>query len=76
MAPCGVLMQARANSQPAISVSASGTASANRPATPSTSKPSARLVPAPPNSSGTQASGSPASVTARHSGSFQAPFFA
>ena len=35
-------------------------------------KPSARLAPAPPSISGTQASGRPASANARHNGSFQA----
>ena len=71
MAPAGEAMPARASSQPASSVSASGTGAANRPATASTSKPSARLAPAPPSSSGTQASVSPASASACHSGAFQ-----
>ena len=62
---------ARVRSQPAIIVSASGTAKANRPATPRIAKPSARLASEPPNSSGTQASGSPASSSACQSVSFQ-----
>ena len=71
IAPAGACRPACASSQPASSVSASGTGSAERPATPRMAKPSARLAPAPPCVSGTQASGSPASASARHSGSFQ-----
>ena len=70
----GTSRPARANSQPAASVSASGTATAKRPATPRTAKPSARLAPEPPRCSGTQASGSPALLSASHSGAFHAPF--
>ena len=54
-------------------VSATGVAAANRPATRNISKPSARLPPAPPCSSGIQADCSPASVSACQSGAFQAP---
>ena len=69
--PDGATRPARVRSQPAIIVSASGTAKANRPATPRIAKPSARLASEPPNSSGTQASGSPASSSACQSVSFQ-----
>ena len=71
MAPAGEAIPARDSSQPASKVSASGTGAANRPATPSTSKPSASCAPAPPCSSGTQASVSPASASVRQSGAFQ-----
>src|SRR5262245_10383872 len=76
MAPSGDANPARASNHPATSVSASGTATAKRPAAPSTAKPSRRLAPEPPNCSGTQASGSPASESARHNGPLQAPSFA
>ena len=46
-------------SQPAIKVSASGTGTAKRPAARNTANPSAIAAPAPPSSSGTQASGQP-----------------
>ena len=72
MAPSGASSSAQVSSQPAIRVSAKGTATANRPATPSRAKPSARLAPAPPSFSGTQASGRPASESARQNGTFQA----
>ena len=55
-------------------VSASGTAIAKRPAALNTLKPSARLAPEPPQSSGTQDSGRPASVSACQSGAFQLAF--
>ena len=74
IAPSGEAIFACANSHPASMVSASGTAMANRPAELKTAKPSARLAPEPPQSSGTHASGRPASVSACHSGAFQAPF--
>ena len=57
--PAGAAIPARASSQPAIRVSASGTGTAKRPAARSTAKPSAIVAPAPPRSSGTQASGQP-----------------
>jgi hypothetical protein len=76
MAPSGDANPARASNQPASNVSASGIATAKRPAAPSTAKPSARLAPGPPNCSGTQASGSPASETARQSSLLQAPSLA
>ena len=57
--PAGAAIPARASSQPAIKVSASGTGAANRPAARSTAKPSAIAAPAPPSSSGTQVSGQP-----------------
>jgi len=44
------------------------------PAALKTLKPSARLAPEPPQSSGTHASGNPASVSACQSGAFHAPF--
>ena len=72
MAPLGEAMPARASSQPASSVSASGRATAKRPASRSTAKPSARSAPAPPCASGTQASVRPASSSAAHAGAFQA----
>ena len=62
-----------ANSHPASMVSASGTAIAKRPAALNTLKPSARLAPEPPQSSGTHDSGRPASVSACQSGAFQLP---
>ncbi len=71
--PFGASSPVRISSQPAIRVSASGTATANRPATPSVAKPSARLAPAPPSCSGTQASGKPASQSALQNGVFHAP---
>ena len=55
-------------------VSASGTATAKRPAALRTEKPSARLAPEPPQSSGTHDSGRPDSVSACQSGAFHAPF--
>ncbi len=74
IAPSGDAIFACANSHPASMVSASGTAIANRPAELKTANPSARLAPEPPQSSGTHASGRPASVSACHSGAFQPPF--
>src|ERR1700723_2599318 len=74
MVPSGEEMFACANSHPASMVSASGTASAKRPAAPNTLKPSARLAPEPPHASGTHDNGSPASVRACQSGAFQPPF--
>jgi hypothetical protein len=74
ISPSGEAILACASSHPANMVSASGTAIAKRPAAPNTPKPSARLVPEPPQSSGTHDNGSPASVKARHSGAFQPPF--
>ena len=71
IAPSGEAILACASSHPASMVSASGTAIAKRPAALSTPKPSARLAPEPPQSSGTQDSGRPASVSACHSGAFQ-----
>src|SRR5262249_33597768 len=67
---------AGASSQPASSVSASGTGNAKRPATCRISNPSASSAPAPPYSSGTQARVRPESLSARHSGSRQLPSFA
>ncbi len=52
--PAGDGIPAWASSQPASMVSASGTATAARPAACSTPKPSARSAPEPPQSSGTQ----------------------
>src|SRR4029078_4773515 len=72
--PLGEEIFACANSHPASMVSASGTATACRPAALRTEKPSARLTPEPPQSSGTHASGRPASVSACQSGAFHAPF--
>ena len=74
IAPSGEAILACASSHPASMVSASGTAIAKRPAALNTPKPSARLAPEPPQSSGTQDSGRPASVSACHSGAFQSPF--
>src|SRR3978361_1701767 len=59
MTPSGEAILAWASSHPASMVSASGTAIAKRPAALNTPKPSARLAPEPPQSSGTQASGRP-----------------
>jgi len=73
ISPSGDLIFACASSHPASMVSASGTATAKRPAAPSTPNPSATDAPEPPNSSDTQDSGRPASVSARHSGAFHAP---
>jgi hypothetical protein len=73
ISPSGEVILACASSHPASMVSAKGTAMAKRPAAPITPKPSARLAPEPPQSSGTHASGSPASVRACHSGAFQLP---
>ncbi len=73
ISPSGEEILACASSHPASMVSASGTAMAKRPAALSTEKPSAMLVPEPPNSSGTQDSGRPASVSACQSGAFQVP---
>ena len=69
--PWATAMPARASSQPASSVSASGTAARSGPASRSTAKPSASSAPAPPRSSGTQASVSPASSSALQAGAFQ-----
>ena len=74
ISPSGEAILACASSHPASMVSASGTATAKRPAALSTLKPSARLAPEPPQSSGTQDSGRPASVSACQSGAFHAPF--
>ena len=60
ISPSGEEILACASSQPASMVSASGTAIAKRPAALSTPKPSARLAPEPPQSSGTHDSGRPA----------------
>ena len=73
ISPSGEETLACASSQPASMVSASGTATAKRPAALNTPKPSARLAPEPPQSSGTQASGRPASVSAFQSGAFHLP---
>ena len=56
---------------PASIVSTSGTASAARPAARTTPNPSRSDKPCPPSSSGTQAVGSPTSVSTFHSGDFQ-----
>ena len=64
------------SSQPANSVSPSGTGIANWPATRNTSKPSAYSAPTPLNSSGTQVRVSPFSSSACHSGGFQLSFLA
>ena len=64
IAPSGETIPPWDNSQPASIVSASGTGTAKRPAALSSSKPSARLAPAPPCSSDTQASVRPFSVSA------------
>ena len=74
ISPSGEEILACASSQPASMVSASGTATAKRPAAPRTEKPSARLAPEPPQSSGTHDSGRPDSVNACQSGAFHAPF--
>jgi hypothetical protein len=74
IAPSGEEIFACDKSHPASMVSASGTAMAKRPAALNTLKPSARLAPAPPQSSPTHDSGRPASVSACHSGAFQEPF--
>ena len=74
ISPSGEEILACASSQPASMVSASGTATAARPAALNTLKPSARLAPEPPQSSGTHASGRPASVSACQSGAFHSPF--
>ena len=71
MAPSGASSSAQVSSQPAMRVSAKGTSTANRPATPSRAKPSVRLAPAPPSFSGTQARGRPASASARQNGALQ-----
>ena len=73
IAPSGEAIFACASSHPASMVSASGTATAKRPAELNTLKPSARLAPEPPRSSDTHDSGKPASVSACHSGAFQLP---
>ena len=73
IAPSGEAILACASSHPASMVSASGTATAKRPAALSTLKPSAMLAPEPPQSSGTHDNGSPASLSACHSGAFQLP---
>src|SRR6202022_4489592 len=74
ISPPGEAILACASSHPASMVSASGTATAKRPAALSTEKPSARLAPEPPQSSGTHASARPDSVSACQSGAFQLPF--
>jgi hypothetical protein len=73
ISPSGEAIFACVNNHPASIVSASGTATAKRPAELSTEKPSARLAPEPPKSSGTQDSGRPDSVSACQSGAFQLP---
>ena len=73
ISPSGEVIFACASSHPASMVSARGTAIAKRPAALSTLKPSARLAPEPLQASGTQASGRPASLSARHSGAFHVP---
>src|SRR5579871_1942215 len=73
ISPSGDAIFACESSQPASMVSARGTAIAKRPAAPNTPKPSARLAPEPPQSSATQDSGRPASLSARQSGVFHAP---
>ncbi len=73
IAPSGEAILACANSHPASMVSASGTATAKRPAALRTLNPSARLAPEPPQSSGTHDNGKPASVSACQSGAFQPP---
>src|SRR5204862_6423449 len=73
ISPSGEEILACASSQPASMVSTSGTATAKRPAALRTEKPSARLAPEPLQSSGTQDSGRPDSVSACQSGAFQAP---
>src|SRR5258706_9819340 len=70
--PAGTGIPACDSNQPPSSVSASGTATANEPATRKTSNPSARLAPAPSSASGTQARVSPASSSARQSVFFHA----
>src|SRR6185436_11679227 len=74
ISPSGEVILACDSSQPASMVSASGTATAKRPAALRTLKPSASEAPEPPQSSGTQDNGSPASVSACHSGAFHSPF--
>src|SRR3954447_16318505 len=71
--PSGEATFACASSHPASMVSASGTATADRPAALSTLKPSAMLAPEPPQSSGTHDSGKPASDNACQSGAFHLP---
>ena len=71
MAPRGDEMPARPSSHPASMVSATGSATAKRPVSRSTAKPSARSAPAPPSLSGTQASVRPASSRAVQAGPFQ-----
>src|SRR5438105_1923063 len=73
IAPSGEAMPACDNNHPASMVSASGTATAKRPAAPNTAKPSAIVVPDPLQSSGTHDNGMPASVRACQSGAFQSP---
>src|SRR6185437_8279432 len=74
ISPSGEAILACASSHPASMVSTSGTAIANRPAAPTTPKPSARLAPEPPQSSDTHDSGRPASDSAFQSGAFHSPF--
>ena len=74
--PLGTAMFACPSSHPAIKVSARGTGAANRPATRNTANPSARVAPAPPDSSGTQASGNPDSSSASHKAFGHSPFSA
>ena len=71
IAPRGEEMRTRASNHPASRVSATGNATAKRPVSRTMAKPSARSAPAPPSSSGTQASVSPASSSAAHAGPFQ-----
>jgi hypothetical protein len=73
ISPSGEVILACAKSQPASMVSASGTATAKRPAALNTLKPSASEAPEPPQSSGTHDKGRPASVSACQSGAFHAP---
>ena len=72
--PAGAAIPARAKSQPAIRVSANGAGTAKRPAARNTANPSAIVAPAPPSSSGTQATVSPDSSSASHSAFGHTPF--
>ena len=71
--PLGTAIPALERIQPASSVSASGTATANSPAMRRMSKPSSIEAPAPPSASGTQARVSPASSSASQSAARQRP---
>jgi hypothetical protein len=71
ISPAGDEISAWERSQPANSVSAIGTGAAYRPAALMIAKPSARLAPAPPCFSGTQASVRPVCARACHSRGFQ-----